>query len=66
MNRLDHIVKDNINKNKYQLNDTIYNGPNFDTNSFNSTSITRDTLTVLTDTLQGGKKHTAMTVAGLR
>ena len=65
MNRLDHIVKDNIKTNKDQLNDTIYNGPTFDTNDFNSSSSTRDPLPLLTATLRGGKKHIAMTVAGL-
>ena len=65
MNRLDHVVKNNTNTNKDQLNDAICNQLTFDTKSFNSSSGTRDTLPVVTITLQGGKKHRAMTVAGL-
>ena len=58
-------MSENIKTNKDQLNDAIYNEPMFDTNSFNSSSGTRDPLPVVTVTLQGGKKHIAMNVSGI-
>ena len=63
---MDHVVTEKINTNKDQLNDSIYNEPTFDTNSFNSSSGTRNPLPVVNVTLRGGKKHIAMTVAGLK
>ena len=64
INRLDHSVTDNIKTNKYQRNDANENDPKFDS-SFNLSSGTKDPLPVLTVSLQGGKKHISMTVAGL-
>ena len=63
MNRLDHLVTDNIRMYKDKINEAIYNEPVFDTSSFNSTRGTIDPLPVVTVTLQGGKKHRASTVA---
>ena len=34
INKFDHVVTENTKKNKYQLNDSIYNAQNFDTNNF--------------------------------
>ena len=58
-------MTDNINTNKYQNNDNIYNEPMFDTNSYNLYSGTKDPLLVVTVSLLGGKKHIATTVSGL-
>ena len=58
-------MTDNINTNKCQLNDTIYNDTAFDNNSFNLYIWNKDPLPVLTVTLQGSKKHRAMTVDGI-
>ena len=65
MNILDHIVTNNIKINKDQLNEAIYNELTFYTNSFNSSSRTRDLLPVVNFTHQGGKKHISTTVACL-
>ena len=65
MNILDHVVTSNINISKYQLNDSIENEPKFDTNSFNSSSETRDPLPVVIVTLRGGKKHRETDVSGI-
>ena len=54
INRLDHTLTNNIKKNKDQLNDSNYNDPIFDTNSFNLSRRTRDPLPVVTVTLQEG------------
>ena len=65
MDKLYHVVTDNIKTNKYQLNEAIYNDLTFDTNIFNSSSGTRDPLPVVTVTLGGGKKHRVTTADGL-
>ena len=57
-------MNNNIRINKYQRNDAIENEPKFD-NSFSLSSGTKDLLTVVTASLQVGKKHRATTVAGL-
>ena len=62
---MDHVVKNNINTIKDQLNEAIYNEPTYDTSSFNSSSGTIDPLPVVTVTLRGGKKYRATTVAGI-
>ena len=64
INILDHAVTDNIKTNKYQRNGTIENEPKFD-GSFNLSRRTKDPLSVVTVSLQVGKKHRSMTVAGL-
>ena len=53
MNKLDHVVTNNIKTNKNQLNDAIYNEPAFDTSGFNVSSGTRDPSQVVTGTLRG-------------
>ena len=58
MNKLFHVVINNINTNKDQLNDAIYNDPSFDTSSFNPSSRTRYPLPEVSVTLQAVKKHT--------
>ena len=65
MNRLDHIVTDNLNNDKDQSNEATNSDPTFDTSSFNSSSGTSDPLPVVTVSLLGGKKHKATTVSGL-
>ena len=56
INILDHVVTDNIKKNKYQHNDAIDNDLTFDNNSFNLYSGTKDPLPVVTFSLRGGNK----------
>ena len=51
MNKLDHVVTDNIRTNKDQLNKAIYNDLTFDTSIFNSSIGTKDPLPVVTFTL---------------
>ena len=58
-------MTDNINTNKCQLNDTIYNDTAFDNNSFNLSICNRDPLPVVTVTLLVSKKHRATTVGGI-
>ena len=53
---MDHVVTDNIKKNKYQHNDAIDNDLTFDNNSFNLYSGTKDPLPVVTFSLRGGNK----------
>ena len=65
MNRLDHVVNNNIKTNKDQLNGAIYDESAFDNSSFNSSRGIRDPLPVGTVTIRGGKKHRATAVAGL-
>ena len=62
---MDHVVTNNINTNKDQLNDAIYNEPTFDTSRFNSSSGTRDPLLLVTVTLRGGKKLRATIFSGI-
>ena len=64
MNRLDHIVTDNLNNNKDQSNESIKNKPTFDTNSFNLSRCTSNPLPVVTVSLQGGKKHISKNISG--
>ena len=40
MNRLDHLVNDNLNNYKDQSNEDISSEPKFDTGSFNLSSVT--------------------------
>ena len=61
---MDHIVTDNINKNKNKRNYAIENDPKFD-NTFNLSSRNKDPLPVVTVSLRGGKKQIATTVASL-
>ena len=65
MNRLDHLVTDNLNNYKYQSNEAINSGPTFDNSSSNLSSGTSDPLPVVTVSLQGVKKHRETTVAGI-
>ena len=51
MNRLDHVVTNNIKKNNDQLNDVVYNEPTFDNIIFNSYSGARYPLPVVNVTL---------------
>ena len=55
MNKLYHVVKNNI-SNKDQCNDAIEYEPKFD-NKFSLYITTKDTLPLVTFSLQGGKKH---------
>ena len=64
MKKLDHVLTNNLNTNKDQLNDSIYNERLIDTSIFNSSSGTRDPLPVVTVTLRGVNKHRATTVYG--
>ena len=65
MNRLDHVVTDNLKNYKYQSNEDIKIDPTFDTSGFNLSSGTSDPLPVVTMYLRGGKKHRATTAAVL-
>ena len=66
MNKLDHVVTTNLNKNKYQSNKAINNDPMFDTDSINLSSGISDYLSVVNVSLQGGNKHRAMSVSGIK
>ena len=55
INRLDHVVSDNIKTNKNQRNDAMKNEPKFD-NEFSLSSGTKDPLPVVTVSLRGGEK----------
>ena len=57
-------MTNNIKTNKDQCNDAIENELKFD-NSFNLSRGIKYPLPVVTVSLRGGKKHIAMTVAGL-
>ena len=48
MNKLDHVVTNNLKKNKYQLNESINNDPTFDSNIFNLSSGNSKPLPVVT------------------
>ena len=65
MNRLYHVVTDNLNNYKYQSNESINNEQTFDTSSFNLSSSTSDPLPVVTIYLRRGKKNIATTAACL-
>ena len=62
---MDHVVTENIKTNKYQHNDAVYNEPTFDTNSFNLSSGTKNSIPAVIVSLQGGKKNESTTVDGL-
>ena len=57
-------MTDNIKRNNNQHNDANENEPKFD-NIFNLSSETKEHLPVVTVSLKGGNKKTAMMVAGL-
>ena len=63
MNKLDNVVKNNIN-NKGQFNYAIEYEPKFDI-KFSWSSGTKDPLTVVTVSLWGGKKHRATIITSL-
>ena len=65
MNRLDHVVTENLKNYKEQSNEAINSEPKFHTSSFDLYSGTRNNLPVATVSLRGGNKHRATTVAGL-
>ena len=65
MNKLYHVVINNLKTAKDQLNEAINNYSTFDTNSFNLSSSTSNPLSVVTVSLQEGKKHGETTVSGL-
>ena len=65
INKLYHVVNNNLNTNKGQSNEAINNEPTFDTTSFNLSRSTSDPLPVVTVSLQKGNKHRATTGAGL-
>ena len=58
-------MTDNINKNKDQLDDSIYNELTFDTNSFCLSIGTKDPLPVVTVRIRGDNKHRATTDYGI-
>ena len=66
MNKLDHVVTDNIKTSKDKHDEAIYNESTFGIIIFNSSRDTRDLLPVVTVTLLGGKKHRATNVASLK
>ena len=65
MNKLDHVLTNNLNTTKDQPNEAINKDQKFDTNSFNLYSGNSNPLPVVTVSLGGGKKHRATTVAVL-
>ena len=65
MNRLDHIVTENLKNYKDQGNEAINSKPEFDTSIFNLSSGNSDPLPVVTVSLRGLKKHRSTTVAGI-
>ena len=65
MNRLDHLVTDNLNNYKDQSNEVINSELTFDTSDFNSSSGNSNPLPVVTVSLRGVKKHRATAVASL-
>ena len=65
MNRLDHVVPDNLKNYKYQSNEAIRSHLEFDTSGFNLSSGTSEPLPLVTVYLQLGKENIATTVAGL-
>ena len=65
MNRLDHVVIDNLNNYKDQRNEAINSDPTFDTSNFNLSSSTSNTLPIITVSLGGGNKYRATTASGL-
>ena len=64
INKLDHVVRDNLNNYKDQSNEAINSDPTFDNSSFNLSSGTSDPLPVVTVSLRGGKKNRATIVSG--
>ena len=65
MNRLDHVVTNNLNNNKDKINEAINSEPTFDTSNFSLSRGTSNRLPVVTVSLQGRKKNRATTVAGI-
>ena len=65
MNKLDHVVNNNLKTTKDQLNEANDNEPTFDTNSFYLPSGTSKPLPVVAVSLRGDKKHRTTTVDGL-
>ena len=65
MNKLDHVVTNNLKTNKDQLNEAINNEPAFDTNNFFFFCSTSEPLPVVTVYFQGGKKHRSTNVSGI-
>ena len=65
MDRLDHVVTDNLKNDKDWSNEEMNSDPTFDTRSFNLSRGTSNPLPVITVSLQVGNKHRATTVAGL-
>ena len=65
MNRLDHVVTDNLNDNKDQSYEAINSELTFDTSNFNVSSGTSNPLPVVTVSLRVGNKDREITVAGL-
>ena len=64
INYLDHVVTDNIKKNKNQHNDAIEYEPRFD-NKFSLYNRTKDPLPVVTVRIRGVKKQRERIIAGL-
>ena len=65
MNRLDHVVTNNLNTNKDKSNEAINNDQTFDTSNFKLYRGTRNPLPVVTVSLQRLNKDTATTVSGI-
>ena len=65
MNRLDHVVTENLKNYKEQSNEAINSEPTFDTSNFHFYSGTSNPLPVVTVSIQGGNKHRATTVADI-
>ena len=65
MNRLDHVVTDNLKNYEDQINESINSEPTFDTSSFTLSGGNSDPLPVVTVSLRVVKKHISTNVAGL-
>ena len=63
MNRLDHVVTNNLKKNKDRSNEAINNEPTFDTSNFNLSSSNSNPLPVVTVYLRRINKHRETTVS---
>ena len=65
MNRLYHLVTNNLKSYRYQSIEAIKNELTFDASNFNLSNDNINPLPVVTVSLQGGKKHRETAVAGL-
>ena len=65
MNRLDHVLTNNLKNNKDQINEAINSELTFDSSNYNLSSGTINPLPVVTVSLRGGKKQIETTVSSL-